>query len=69
MTDELAARFFEAIFYAMRECLNGEIDHRHDGLIRQAIEYFEGDEFPADYGLRNTEMLALAQAAKRRREA
>lgn len=58
--------FLEAIYYAMREGLNGELDSRHNDLICQAIEYFEDDEFPAALVLCDAELLALTQTAKRR---
>jgi hypothetical protein len=56
----------KALYYATREALNEELDMRHDGLIRWAIRYFEGNKFPAGHEMCDAELMALAQAARRR---
>ncbi|SHJ59362.1 hypothetical protein [Desulfofundulus thermosubterraneus] len=59
--------FNRALYYAVREDLNGVVDEVNDGLIRRAIEYVEsGNEFPDTPYVCLTSVAALARAANRR---
>ena len=67
-------RFREALYYAVREDFNADIILGHiednpkwDGLIREAVTFFEGHKgkkFP--YPMNGAEIIGLARAAQRR---
>jgi len=60
--------FNAALYYAVREDFNGEIDKRHDALIRRAIAYVEEHGFPDTPYVTKCAVESLARAAARRRK-
>lgn len=59
--------FNKALYYAVREDFNGEIDRTNDELIRKAIAYVEQHGFPDTPYVTKCAVAALARAAARRR--